>query len=407
MPRTKSNDPVRNDEIDFRAIFVVLWKQRKLIIFGTLGATLLAAIISFIVPKVYRSEGFYQLSSPKKTNAKEEAESEGISIPLFKNTSTQFSNPNRFQLVAGHDRSFSETDLKAIRNNFRMPADITKWISPLYAYSKDDTRQLAQISSNEPNSVIGLTLFYEAHSPEKASNFVRFLGTYVRDCLLYVTLYGFIMDEYALTGSSLNINENTIIDTQFNLQLNTKKLQDIKEILKKYPDSARIDNRQLVSVQDGGGHFLSPITQLVGIESSLADIRQSLAQLQRQKEELTIRNEYFIRCRDELKSIGEQGGALLLLLQTIESDVFKNKDMNQDSVKQTYNDLARFIQDFHHTFYDSNRFISGPTVLMNPIKPKKRSIVLATFFITLFVLVFWVLTHHWWEKNIMVKHSGL
>lgn len=405
MPGTKSDSPVRNDEIDFRPIFVVLWKQRKLIIFGTLGATLLAAVISFIVPRVYRSEAFYQLTQPKKlisTNEIPTAENPdiiGIPIPIFKNSSTQFSNPNRIQMYAAQEKSFNAKDLSAIKANFRTAAAISRWITPVYAYSKDDTLKFSMGPMKEPNSVIGLNLSYDADSPAKAATYVHFIGYYVRDCLIYVTLYSYIMNGYNTAMSDLYRNENSIIDAQFSLLLNTNKLQDIKEILKKYPESARIDNRQLVSVQDGGSHYLSPITQLVGIESSLADIRQQLAALQRDKEELTIRDEYFSKCNTELKKMGEQGEPLLALLQTVLSEVVKNKDMNQDPIKQVYNDLTRAIQNYRHTFYTGYRFISGPTVPANSIRPRKRTIVMAAFFLSFFLLVVLTFVLHWWQAN--------
>ena len=149
MPRTESNSTARNDEIDFRAIFVVLWKQRKLIISGTLGATSLAAVYSFFIPRVYRSEAYYQLTQPKKvisTNEMptlENPESIGIPIPSFKNSSTQFSNPNRIQMYAAQENAFNAKALSAIKATFRTAAEISRWIVPVYAYSKDDTLKLA------------------------------------------------------------------------------------------------------------------------------------------------------------------------------------------------------------------------------------------------------------------------
>jgi len=394
MPKIKSNSTVRNDDIDLGAIFVTLWKGRKLIVFGTLGATLLAAIISaiisFFIPKVYRSEAFYQLP---KTPITENSGFIGIPIPLFKQTSTQFFNPNRIQIYASQEKSFTAKDLSAIKANFRTAADISRGITPVYAHFKDDTR-------------IVLDLSYDADSPAKAATYVRFLGNYIRDGLTYVTFYDYGKAGFNNTLLALAKKENDIIDAQFNLMLNTKKLLDIKDILKKYPESAKIGNGQLVSVQEDGRHYLSPVTQMVGIESQLADIRQGLAVLQRDKEELTIQKEYFSRCNEELENMDKRGEPVRALLQTVKFEVFKNKDMNQDSIKEVYNQLTSEIQNFEFTFSTGYRFISEPTVPTNPVEPKKGRIVFATFFITLFVLVFWVFTHNWWENIVMVKHPG-
>ena len=66
MKDTNSSEERYADEIDLRSIFDILWKRRKLIVFGTLGVTLLSMGISFLLPRVYRSEGFYQLGNPTK-----------------------------------------------------------------------------------------------------------------------------------------------------------------------------------------------------------------------------------------------------------------------------------------------------------------------------------------------------
>ncbi len=180
----------------------------------------------------------------------------------------------------------------------------------MYAFAKEDAREFAQLPQDESNSVIGLNLAYETDSPENASALVEFFGDYIRDCLMYVTLYNYIMEGYSSTISTVNKNENEIIGFQFELLQNTNKLKDIRAILSNYPESEKLENRQLVSVQEGGSRFLAPVTQLVGIESTLADVRRDLAELERDREKLTVRSEYFSRCYSESAKIGEDGELL-------------------------------------------------------------------------------------------------
>ena len=66
-----------------------------------------------------------------------------------------------------------------------------------------------------------------------------------------------------------------------------------------------------MSIQEGGSRFLAPVTQLVGIESTLADLRRDLAELERDREKLPARAEYFSRCYSELAKIGEHGVIIL------------------------------------------------------------------------------------------------
>jgi LPS O-antigen subunit length determinant protein (WzzB/FepE family) len=412
MKETGSTEETYDDEIDLNSIFTVLWKRRKLILFGTLGATLLSMGISLILPRVYRSEGFYQLGNPTKkiyenvksttkkmASTTKKMASIGVPVPLYKSSSTQFFNPNRFQLIASQDKSFKEEDLKKIAANFRTAEDINKWIKPVYAFAKEDAREFTQLPQDESNSVIGLKLAYESDSPENAHTYVSYFGKYIRDCLLYVTLYNYVMDGYSNSISEMSKNENDIIDIKFQLLQNSNKMKDIRNILINYPESARIENRQLVSVQEGGERFLAPVTQLVGIESALADLRQDFAELERDREKLTARAEYFSCCYRELGKISEHGESLFLVLKSIKDEVFKNKDLGRDEIKEAFNNLSIDLQTFELNFFSNSRFVSGPTIPDVHIKPRKSLIVIVSCFASFFLFIILAFVSHWWQCN--------
>jgi LPS O-antigen subunit length determinant protein (WzzB/FepE family) len=365
-----------------------------LIIFGTMAMTLLAAAISFFIPKTYRSEGFFQLGNPERfaTENKDAAMAEikekvlanknfvGIPIPFYNSSSPQFSNPNRLQLYASQQKVFTAKDMKNIRENFRTAASINKWIKPVYAFTKENIREFAQRGKDEVNSVIGVSLSYKADSPHDARKYVWFFGNYIRDCLLYITLYNFVMDRNLTIKSELDQIENDFIEGQFDMQQNYQKLFDIKAILAKYPESAKLENWQLVSVQEGGFRFPSPVTQLVTLESALAALRRDLSRLEREKEMSLLDQEYFSRCHDESKKVNALGAELFALLKSIKSEVFKNKDFSKDTVKEAVNKLSIDLQTYDLVFFTNCRFISGPTLPMRYISPRKSVIVIVAFF---------------------------
>ena len=400
---------------------MVLWARRNLIIFGTLAATLLSIVISILLPRIYRSEGFYQLGNPTKKYVKiendlpiyltnnptekisekerKEIPSIGIPIPIYKGISTQFFNPNRLQFFASKNKSFGEREFKSIKYKLNTPTEINKWIKPVYAFAKEDAREFVQLSQDETNRVIGLNLVYEADSPVTAHDYVIFFGKYIRDCFLYTTLINYIMDGYSATQSELNKNENDIINLKFEILQNTKKMQDIRNIISSNPEAAKIENRQLVSIQDGGSRFLAPVTQLVGIESSLADQRRNLAELERKKEKFNLRSEYFTVCYSELPKNGENGESLFLMLKSKKDEVFDRKDLGNDAVKEVFNNLSIDMQTFDFTFIKNSRFISGPTVPSVAVRPQKSIIIILSFLGALFFFTTLAFALHWWKGN--------
>jgi hypothetical protein len=354
---------------------------------------------------VYRSEGFYQLGNPlfkiednKQSNMDKQKPLE-LSIPLYKGSSSDFFNPERLNTMAGKEKLFEEEGLKKLKNDLKTAADINKWIKPVYAFAKEDAREFSQLPKDESNAVLGLNLAYEADSPENAAAHVAFFGHYIRNCLLYVTLYNYIVRGYSFSEADLINNENEITILQFQLVQNTNKRKDIQAVLSTYPEAAKMESHQLVSVQEGGDRFLAPLTQLVGIESTLADMRRTLAQLERNREQLSVRAEYFARSFNELAKVGEHSDSLLLLLKSIKDEVFKNKDLGKDEIKEVFNTLSIDLQGFDFTLYQNTRFVSGPTIPTAHIKPRKSHIVIVASIGSFFFFVVFAFVVNWWQGN--------
>lgn len=409
MGEANGKNGIVRGEDGFNFIAAVLWRRWKLVCFGTLAATALATAISFFIPKSYRSEGFYQLGYPqglsqeKESGSRNKADDEkvaagiGIPLPLFKKSASQFINPNRLVQYALLNESFAEKDLRLLRSRFQTAADIQKWISPVYAFSKGDLREIAQLPKDESNAVIGLNLSFEAHSRQQAYRFVRAFGEYVRDCLLYISIYDYIKEEYSKVISGLSDNENGIIDLRFKLAQNARKMQDIRGILTRYPEAARMDARQLVSVQEQGFRFLDPITQVVGIESTLADQRRELADRERQKEELLIRRRFFSLCNEALNQVNRSGNKIFSRLKAIQGEVFQNMDLQKDAVRKVHNVLRIDLQSLDLAFFTNCRFLSGPTFPSRHVRPSKSSIVILAFLASFCLLVLLAFVLHGWQ----------
>ena len=61
--------PVNDYQNDLVGVLRTLFKRKWLIVSGVIAFTLLSLVLSIILPKVYRSEGFFQFSDPTKEQA--------------------------------------------------------------------------------------------------------------------------------------------------------------------------------------------------------------------------------------------------------------------------------------------------------------------------------------------------
>jgi len=161
-----------------------------------------------------------------------------------------------------------------------------------------------------------------------------------------------------------------------------------------------------VSVGEGGYNYLSPATQLVGVESQVADLMERSARENRNKEISQVNYNFF---NDARKFFGkdENGDLVYNNLVELQNQFFKNLDLNKDTHREVYNTLLNDMEIVRFTFYESYRFVSEPNLPMKPVKPKKALIVIIATILSFFVFMFLAFIIEWWKNNrSFIKENG-
>lgn len=412
----------RQDEIDLTFLLKVVLKRKIPIILGTVLITVISIIISLIVPKVYESNGFLILSQQKpfslptetrslpkeltaaRKDSLQSPEESGITlVPRYKSYFQNFSKADNFWLFLQNSPEFQKRDDKTIiKKRFKdiNPEDFISIFSPVYAYSKKDMEVLAQINKDIINYVVGIRIKIESSHPEQAQYLVNNFGGYIRNSMLNQELTNYINTSLKEAKTSFKEYEIDIIENKFNLRQLQIKKKDIEAILKNYPDSKNIELRQVVSVEKGGNIYLSPITQIVGIESLIAELNRTLERQKREKEIEKIKIDFFNQAKKLTEKLDvKKESKLLIKIRTLKETEFQKKDKQLDKVKQVFNELTNTFENYHNKYYEKIRFSSVPEIPEKHIKPKKRMIVILTFCLA---FLFWILlafVMEWWENN--------
>jgi hypothetical protein len=400
-----NKDTVRpcDSDAEFSFKIYTLSKYKWVIAVTVFSATLVSLCVSILLPRVYLSEGFFQIGYPqllsknepdpkeldsylKKINSAVYKPHIGFPVPNFKTLSTVLFNPNRLIAYTHAEEGLSREIIETVTERFKTGEEIAKSIKPIYAYAKEDTRDFVQTPSGESNLVLGIKLSFEGQSPQIASQVVQLLGNYVRDCTMQIFLYNYISDEFNAHFTDVRNFENDLIKAQFEVNQNIIKLEDVKGVVKNYPESKKIDNRQVVSVQDGGDRFLSPMSQLVGLESRIADLRRKIAGLERSKERSQSFSHYYRNCKNEIQVSKPLGTDILFTLRSLHKEI-KNSRAPNDPSSEVYNRVDIDLQLFQIVFNEYCRFVSGPIIPDGHIKPRKSVIISLTFLLSIIVTV--------------------
>lgn len=382
-----------DDVIDFSQLARVLYRHRRLIVGGTVAVAFVAVMVAYLLPRTYRSTGFFQLYN--------------VSSPDYKAYATLFTNPEQFKSFVRANHLLTRADDESLLASFRTAADLDRCFKPVYAYTRDDLRELAQVGKQETNDVLGVQVTAEADNPDQARRLAMALGMFVRDCILFGRVDDYITNGLNRAETESRHLANQVIANRFELKQLETKLGEIRALLKKYPDSRQIVNRELLTVDNGGYRYLSPVTQVVGIESHMADVRQELATNERSQALAALRLDFFHQARQVLDAqhfgspLYQQSRALLVKL-------FTGKDPAPDTVQQVHNALTIDYDNFA-ALSSRMRFASGPTLPERPISPRKALVVIISVVLALLVFVILAFVREWWgthRRDVLAPEQG-
>lgn len=430
----KQNVNKVNDEIDLIRLVNVLAKRKWFILSGTLALTLAALIIALLLPRVYQSKAFFRLSSGIDVNLEElkqiqdkirdnlhndllynltleksmlldqtlediEMIMRNVSFPDYKKYSTQFSDPHRFMRFLEQKEQAGDKNAVELRNSKGKTVPVAQCIEPVYAYSKKDLKELTQNPKDARNFVVGVELTAEKESPEKARAFVNALGEFIKDSILFGKLDDYITLQWNKAREEYNKFDNLIIKNEFKLQQLLTKRSELEQLLKKYPESKNMASRELLSLDKNGYRYLSPVSQLVGVESYIADIKENLSQNHRDKQLVSLKFDFFSKIKEMNAEENEMHGYSFLsnIMKSLNA-IFDEKKLPDSTARQVKNELIIDFDKFM-TMYDEMQFLSGPTLSHIPVKPKKTLFLAVGFVLGLLLSVCYAFIIDWWAIN--------
>jgi len=423
---------VYQNTIDLVRLVKTLLKRKRLIIIGTIAFTFAAGVVSFLLPRMYESEGFFRLSSGINVDLEElrniqdkirddiqkervdnmtmqrdllfnEALEETgyamktISIPDYKRYLSQFTNSRQFARYIEKIKKTGKPPIQDLKFNPRASRDMADWIIPVYAYSKKDMSDLGQISRDIQNFVVGITVTALQPSPKQAHDLIQSLGYFIKDCILYGKLSDYIQDKLNKSQFDSKTYENYVIQDEFKLKQLTSKRNTILELMTKYPQTRDMQPRELFSLQGSGQRYLSPLAQVVGIESHMADIKENLSLNRRNRQLQDVKFDFFSEAK-RLMSKEKFGEALLKQCLKLKDRFFTEKDAPLDVLREIKNELTKDFLNLGN-LSEEMQFLSGPTLPSKPAKPNKTLIASIAFIVGFFIFVFLAFFIEWWESN--------
>lgn len=380
-------------EISLLDLLAVFWRSRWMVLKITVIVVLLGAAIAFYVAK-YKSEGFFQFGSSIPTNNETEI---GITLSDYKRFAASFATTERFEEYVRDKKQDSAATIDNLRKVFVSPDGIMKSIEAVYPFTKLDAKNLMAQPNESSNNVIGLKISAESEEPQAAQQMVDFLGHYVMDSIVYVIYSDELQFKQSELLSKILTIDNTIIKSKEDLEEYRRKGADLKEILIRYPSSTSQQAQQVVSVSADNARYLSPVTQLVTTEVQISEANEKILKARREQQQVILLQEYYRQAKALLDST-KSGETLLRGLESVKDRVFKDKNLDDEVIKEVYNTITISNQDAINAYFEQSRFVASPNL---PVRSSVRPVfvLVCSLMLGLFLSMVVVFGRNWWGNN--------
>jgi hypothetical protein len=202
---------------------------------------------------------------------------------------------------------------------------------PVLPFSRRDQREFGDIKDASATALLGLELTTNARAEATAQDMVMVLAGYYTNAVLRERVRAWILAGKVDALSQLKIIQADVLRAELDIELYGRRAEDMKGILARNPEAARMDARQVVSVNpaEGGERYLSPLAQLVGAESAVSQRRELIRRWQREHKQKEVLAQFFGEAEAQLDRQADVS-KLLSTLKEISARAFAHLDSAQE-----------------------------------------------------------------------------
>ena len=377
-----SDSPSLGDEISLLDIVNFLqgaWK--KLAIAAVVGAVLGFGNWYFLGS--YQAE--YVLLNNNNNNNNNSIPNYALDLVSWK--MLQKSLPNLAAQMVDEDKAPKDQE-----NLYRVMSSADWWqknITPSYALSKVDTKDLAGVSKELTDSasttILSLTVNAGGSTKEKSIENVRAAAQFLRSGSAYLQLRSILNGYESETVSTVAEISKKITSTEINLGYQQIRVKNLEDLHKRFPGSSNA-SQQVVDPKDSGAKYLPLTTQIIAANSDINQSKEDLIRMRDRLAQIEIIKNYL----EAVNPLVEQNpnglvlvSELLHIEKGLQSKVGKDDARQQEVLDQLRAQLSQI----------KARFTIGLEANMAPTSKKTGMIkataggLAAAFFLMLLLLL--------------------
>ncbi len=234
---------------------------------------------------------------------------------------------------------------------------------------------------------LGLRLTHTASEPQQVANIASWLGDYFKDVATREAVREQVSRWKAENRQFSDRALERKLKFEFDIQQAQTRAAALKTIVAAYPDAARRDSQQVVDVRKDNEKFMSPMSQLVGAESEVIDIRERLQKLDREIEQQSFVKSLVLDA-DTAANKAQSGNDSVRQLSGVITEA--SKKVKTEAEREKLLSLAADLSQISARFLSQAQFVARPSVPSVPERPTPLMVsllagLLAAFLTALFL----------------------
>jgi hypothetical protein len=264
-------------------------------------------ILGVAFPK-FEANALLQIPEGRELESRSRLEDRSTVLDLPAYRRAVAANASQKQLQAYIDsRGIAQSDaVRRLVLRSETPSFWDQAMRPILPFSRRDQREFGDLKdASKASSLLGVALTVDAGSEAAAAELAGVFGGFVANALFRERVQAWALAGLAEAVARDKLLQADVVRAELDVGLMEKRITEMRAVLAKYPDAARMDSRQVVNVNptEGGERFLSPLAQLVGFESAVSQRREKIARSQRELRQNRLLAAYFTEAVARTESV--------------------------------------------------------------------------------------------------------
>jgi len=285
-------------------------------------------LLQFPEPQKEKGAGDYKLFSDQRTS---DPKANVIELATYKRVAASYDSVMELSSYLTASGLSSRPAAERLLKQAEYPGFWGKVAVPVLPFSKRDQREFGDIKDASATTMLGLELTTDARTGTMAQEMVNILAGYFTNAVVRERVRAWALAGKVDSKSQEKGIRADILRAELDIELFGRRAVDMKAVLARYPDAARMDSRQLLSVNatDSGERYLSPLAQLVGAESAISQRRESIRRWQRELKQKAVLAQFFMDA-DALLEREVEVVRLLAELKTLAAKTFSHAEATEE-----------------------------------------------------------------------------